>query len=96
MLLLIQTANNANRGISSMNNADLTAYQRRQVAAIEQQVTDAQATLQAAIADPNTPPDKVALYEQQLAQLAERTRVLLTQVMSSGAVDNNIRNKPSR
>ena len=91
-----QKANNANRGISSMNNADLTAYQRRQVAAIEQQVTDAQAALQAAIANPNTPPDKVALYEQQLAQLAERTRVLLTQVMSSGAVDNNIRNKPSR
>lgn len=90
-----QQGNNANRGISSMNAADLTKYQQTQIDAIEKQVTEAQAALRAAIADPNTPPDKVALYEQQLAQLPERTRQLLTQIMSSGAVDSNIRNRVS-
>lgn len=88
-----QDGNNANRGISTLNASDLTAYQQRQVASIQKQVTDAEAALKAAIADPNTPPDKVALYEQQLAQLPQRAKELLNNVMATGAMDSNIRNK---
>ena len=88
-----QTAKSSNRGVTGMTDGDMTRYQEQQVAALRERVTNAQATLQAAIRDPNTPAEQVALYEQQLAQLPARTYELLSQILSSGAVDNNLRNR---
>lgn len=90
-----RTANAAN-GIASLTASDLTKYQTTQVANLQKQVTEAQATLKAAIADPNVDPAKKALYEQQLAQLPERTRALLNNIVASGAVNNNLATKPAR
>ena len=90
-----QTAN-ASNGIASLTASDLTKYQTTQITNLQKQVTDAQATLKAAIADPNIEPAKKALYEQQLAQLPERTRALLNNIVASGAVNNNLATKPTR
>ena len=91
-----QRTANASNGISALTNSDLTKYQQTQVSNLQKQVTDAEATLKAAIADPNTDPAKVALYQQQLAQLPLRTRELLNNIMGSGALNNNLVTKPTR
>lgn len=91
-----QRTANASNGISALTNSDLTKYQQTQVANLQKQVTDAEATLKAAIADPNTDPAKVALYQQQLAQLPLRTKELLNNIMGSGALNNNLVTKPTR
>ena len=88
-----QTAQSSNRGVTGMTAGDMTRYQEQQVTALRERVTNAQATLRAAIRDPNTPAEQVALYEQQLAQLPARTYELLSQILASGAVDSNLRNR---
>ena len=84
-----QTANAAG-GIAALAQSDMTKYQQQQVSTLQEQVTQAQATLQAAIADPATPPEKVALYQQQLAQLPNIVRERLNTIVASGAMTNNL------
>jgi hypothetical protein len=91
-----QSGNNANRGISAMNTADLNEYQVKRINNLEEQVNKAQEVLKTAINDPNTPPEKILLYERELAGLVPKVRTEINKILSSGAVDNNIRNKTSK
>lgn len=91
-----QKTANASNGIAALTATDLTKYQTTQIANVQQQVTQQQEAWKAAIADPNVDPAKKALYEQALAQLPERTRAMLNNIMASGAVNNNLATKPDR
>lgn len=86
-----QKTANAAGGIAAMAQSDMTKYQKQQVTALQEQVATAQQTLQAAIANPTTTPEKVALYQQQLATLPNIVRDRLNTIVSSGAMTNNLR-----
>lgn len=85
-----QRTANAAGGIAALAQSDMTKYQQQQVSTLQEQVTQAQATLQAAITNPATPPEKVALYQQQLAQLPNIVRERLNTIVTSGAMTNNL------
>jgi hypothetical protein len=90
-----QRTANAAGGIAALASSDMTRYQQQQVTSLQEQVTQAQQVLQQAIADPNTPPERVALYQQQLAQLPETVRARLNTIMASGGLTTNLGTRPT-
>lgn len=88
-----QEGANPKAGVSNLVNAEMSKYQATQVTNLQKEVSATQEALKAAIADPNTPPEKVMDYTRRLAQLPDIVKARLANILAAGNTDANIRTK---
>ena len=88
-----QSGANAKPGVANMVNSEMSKYQATQVSNLEKEVQTTQETLKAAIADPNTPPEKVMDYQRRLAQLPDIVKSRLANILAAGNTGANIRKR---
>ena len=86
----------ANRGVATLNQSDMTQQQQQALTTMQEGFKAREAAIKAAIADPTTTAAERMMLQQELQNLLTYAKAQITQVLSSGALDNNLRANSSQ
>lgn len=91
-----QQGADAKPGVGNMVSADLSAYQTKQVTALEKEVNDTTTALKAALADKTLDPAKAMDYQRRLSQMPNIVKARLNTILAAGNTDQNIRSNTNK